>query len=153
VRSRRQWSGGSSGKPVSDQDRKLLQSKPLVAKLGTLSRRGDIRISPLWFRAEPDGSFLINTFEDSAPVRALRNNPRASLLIDSQEWPYHAVHYWGAATVEGPNDDVEGIASMFAPYIGSHEGAVDYAKTLISYGTRVYIRFKPERDVSWDFRQ
>lgn len=139
--------------PVSEQDRKDLQSRPLVAKLGTLSSRGDIRISPLWFRAEPDGTFLINTFEDSAPVKALRKNPRASLLIDSQEWPYYAVHYWGTATIEGPKDDIGGIAAMFAPYVGSQDGAIDYAKTLISYGTRVYIRFTPERDVSWDFRQ
>jgi hypothetical protein len=42
---------------------------------------------------------------------------------------------------------------MFTPYVGSLDGATDYAKTLISYGTRVYIRFRPEREASYDFRQ
>jgi hypothetical protein len=139
--------------PVSNESLKELLSQPLVAKLATVAKSGDLRISPLWFRAEPDGSFLINTFENSAPVKALRRDSKASLLIDSLQWPYYGIHYWGTATVEGPNDDVQGIAEMFAPYVGSLEGARDYAKTLISYGTRVYIRFRPERHTSWDFRQ
>jgi hypothetical protein len=86
-------------------------------------------------------------------VKAIRRDPRVSLLVDSTSWPYYAIHFFGTAAVEGPEDDVQGIADMFAPYVGSKEGAVEYAKTLISYGTRVYIRFRPERDVSWDFRQ
>ena len=139
--------------PVSPESLKELQGKARVAKLGTISKTGHPRVSPLWFRAEPDGSFLLNTFENSTPVKALRRDPRASLLIDSSDWPYYGIHYFGTATIEGPKDDVEGIADLFAPYVGSHEGAVEYAKTLISYGTRVYIRFKPERSVSWDFRQ
>jgi len=139
-------------KPLDDNGLKELQAQPLVAKLATTSPNGDVRISSLWYRAEPDGTFLINTFEDSAPVKNLRRNPRCSLLIDSRDWPYTGVHYWGTATVEGPNDDVAGIAAMFAPYVGSLEGATEYARTLIGYGTRVYIRFRPRRSATWDFR-
>jgi len=139
--------------PLKDVDLKELLSQPLVAKLGTASPGGEIRITPIWFRADPDGSIVLNTFEDSAPVKNLRRDPKASLLIDSRDWPYYAVHYWGSAEIEGPKDDVEGIATMFAPYVGSPEGAMDYAKTLVSYGTRVYIRFRPRRSVSYDFRQ
>ncbi|HEX5480662.1 MAG TPA: pyridoxamine 5'-phosphate oxidase family protein [Dehalococcoidia bacterium] len=139
--------------PLAEAELKKMLSEPFVAKLATASKSGEIRITPIWFHAEPDGSFLLNTFEDSAPVKNLRRDPKASLLIDSRDWPYYAVHYWGTAEVEGPKDDAEGIAKMFTPYVGSPEGATDYAKTLISYGTRVYIRFRPDRAVSYDFRQ
>ncbi len=140
-------------KPLDAASLKELLSQPIVAKLATASRKGDIRITPIWFRADPDGSIVLNTFEDSAPVKNIRRDPNCSLLIDSRDWPYYAVHYWGTATIEGPEDDVTGIASMFAPYVGTPEGATDYAKTLISYGKRVYIRFRPVRNVSYDFRQ
>lgn len=140
-------------KPLDDASLKELLSQPIVAKLATASRRGDIRITPIWFRADPDGSIVLNTFEDSAPVRNIRRDPKCSLLIDSRDWPYYASHYWGTATIEGPENDVAGIASMFTPYVGTLEGATDYAKTLISYGKRVYIRFRPARSVSYDFRQ
>jgi Pyridoxamine 5'-phosphate oxidase len=140
-------------KPLDDAALKELQSQPIVAKLGTTSKSGDVRITPIWFRAESDGSILLNTFADSAPVRNLRRNPKCSLLIDSRDWPYYAIHYWGTATIEGPEDDAAGIAAMFTPYVGTLEGATDYAKTLISYGKRVYIRFRPVRNVSYDFRQ
>jgi hypothetical protein len=139
--------------PLSEAGHDDLLHQSLVAKVGTTSKRGDVRISPLWFGLQPDGSILLNTFEDSAVVKNLRRDPKCSLLVDSRDWPYYAVHYWGRADVEGPKDDVDGIAKMFAPYVGSLEGATDYAKTLISYGTRVYIRFQPEREVSYDFRQ
>jgi len=139
--------------PLSKAGFDELLHQPLVAKLATASPSGDIRITPIWFSAEPDGSFLLNTFEDSAPVKNIRRNPKCSLLIDSRDWPYFAAHYWGRASIEGPEDDADGIAKMFTPYVGTPEGAKDYAKTLISYGTRVYIRFRPEREVSYDFRQ
>jgi hypothetical protein len=139
-------------KPLDAAALKELQSQPIVAKLATTSKSGDVRITPIWFRAEPDGSILLNTFEDSAPVKNLRRDPKCALLIDSRDWPYYAIHYWGMATIEGPENDADGIAAMFAPYVGSPEGAVEYAKTLISYGKRIYIRFRPDRNVSYDFR-
>jgi hypothetical protein len=137
---------------LSDEGLRELLSKPLIAKIATVSAKG-VRITPIWFRAEDDGSIVMNTFEDSAAVRNLRRNPRCSLMVDSPEWPYAGVHYWGAATIEGPNDDAEGIAEMFAPYMGHQMDPLEYAKLLISWGTRVYLRFRPERKSTWDFGQ
>ena len=138
--------------PLNEKDLKdLLLSHPLIARLGTVSPKGEVRITPIWF-GHQDGSFLMNTFEDSTHVRSIRRNPRCSLLIDSLEWPYVGVHYWGTANIEGPENDAEGIAKLFAPYVGSVEAAMGYARQLISYGKRVYLRFRPERKVTWDFR-
>jgi len=137
---------------LNDNDLKALLAQPLVAKLGTVSRDGSVRITPIWFGDQADGSILMNTFEDSATVRNLRRDANCSLLIDSRDYPYIGVHYWGTATVEGPEDDVEGIARLFAPYRGDVDTAREYAKTLIGWGTRVYVRFRPQRQTTWDFR-
>jgi hypothetical protein len=138
--------------PLNEKDLKDLLSQPLIAKIATASRKGDLRITPIWFGDEV-GSILMNTFEDSGLVKNLRRNPKCSLMVDSPEWPYIGVHYWGSATVEGPEDDVEGIAKLFAPYRGGLDEAREYAKTLMSWGTRVYVRFRAQRSTTWDFRQ
>lgn len=137
--------------PLNEKDLKDLLARPLIAKVATAGKRGDLRISPVWF-GEDDGSLLINTFDDSELVHNLRRDPKCSLMVDSPDWPYTGVHYWGTATVEGPEDDVEGIAKLFAPYRGGLDEAREYAKGLIGWGTRVYVRFTPRRKTTWDFR-
>ena len=138
--------------PLSDEGLKELLSKPLVGKLATQSSKGEIRISPIWFKAE-DGSIVMNTWENTGPAKNLKRNPTCSMLIDTTDFPYHGVHFWGTATVEGPENDTSGMAKMFAPYVGSEEQATEYAKQLIGWGKRVYIRFTPARKTTWDFRQ
>lgn len=137
--------------PLNDKDLKELLAQPLIAKVATKGKRGDLRMSPVWF-GEDGGSLLINTFDDSELVHNLRRDPKCSLMVDSPDWPYTGVHYWGTATVEGPEDDVEGIAKLFAPYRGGLDEAREYAKILIGWGTRVYVRFTPRRKTTWDFR-
>lgn len=139
--------------PLNEKDLNDLLSKPLVAKIATVSRGGDIRVSPIWFGRQPDGSLLMNTFEDSGLVRNLKRNPKCSVLVDSVDWPYIGVHYWGTASIEGPENDVDGIGELFAPYVGSLDGAKDYARKLIGWGKRVFVRFRPQRSTTWDFRE
>ena len=138
--------------PLSDEGLKEMLSQPLVAKLATQSAKGGLRISPMWFKAE-DGSIVLNTWEETGPVKNLKGNPKCSMLIDTTEYPYHGVHYWGTATVEGPENDVSGMAKLFASYQGGVEAATEYSKQLVAWGKRVYIRFRSERKTTWDFRQ
>jgi hypothetical protein len=138
--------------PLKDEDLQNLLRQPLVAKLATTSRRGDIRISPVWFGTQ-DGTFVISTFEDSGLGKNLKRNRKCSLLIDSTQAPYIGVHYWGTATVEGPENDAAGIGHLFARYVGDVDSATAYARKLIGWGKRVYVRFRPERHITWDFRE
>jgi len=138
--------------PLNEKDLKELLKQPIVAKIATASAKGDIRISPIWFGDE-GGSFLMSTFEDSGLVRNLKRNPKCSLLVDSLEWPYIGVHYWGKATIEGPENDAQAIGRLFAKYFsGDVQRATEYGGQLIGWGKRVFVRFRPERSTSWDFR-
>jgi hypothetical protein len=145
--------------PLNAAARAELVQQPLTAALATQNADGTIRMSALTFEMQDDGTIQFNTFENTAAVKNLRNDPHCSVLIDATApWPDgvdpgYGVHYWGTATVEGPTNDLDGMAAMFARYVdGNVEKARAYAEVLVGYGDRVYIQFRPDRDVNWDFR-
>jgi nitroimidazol reductase NimA-like FMN-containing flavoprotein (pyridoxamine 5'-phosphate oxidase superfamily) len=140
--------------PLSEEGIKELLQRPIVAELATVNVNGEVRITPIWFEHR-DGTIVMSTWENSGAARNIKRNPKCSLMIDqSESFPYYGVHYWGTATIEGPENDVEGIGKMFARYMnGDVNASTEYAKQLVGWGKRVYIHFKPERKSSWDFRQ
>lgn len=140
--------------PMSPEAREQFLAQPTVAKLATLSPDGSIRMTPIWFRHEPDGSFLIATWRKTAAGKNLAANPKCSLLIDQEQAePYYGVHLSGTATIEGPTNDLEGIAALYAPYKTSLEQARADVEPLFDEGEMVYIRFVAEKELSWDFRE
>lgn len=138
-------------KGLSDDDVRALLARPVVAKVATHGREGDVRITPVWFKAV-DGELHVNTLEQTDLARNLRRDPRCSVLVDTTEPPdVMAVHYWGTAKVDAA--DAEGIANIVERYVGSRDNARAVAQRNLSMGPVVYIRFRPERMVSWDLRQ
>jgi PPOX class probable F420-dependent enzyme len=140
--------------PLNDADLNQLLKRPLVAELGTVSPDGDISITPIWF-GHQDGTLLMSTWEDTRAVRNIKRNPRCAMMIDYAEaQPYYGVHYRGTATIEGPEDDADAIGRLFAPYLNNDlKAATEYATQLISWGKRIFVRFRPEKTTTWDFRQ
>jgi len=139
--------------PLGPGDLQQFIESPAVAKLATADARGDIRVTPITFRHQEDGTFLMATWEDTAAARNVRRNPGWSLLIDREIPPFYGVHYWGTAAVEGPENDVDGIAGIIERYVGGFENARGFAQMTIGRGKIVFIRFRPERHVTWDLRQ
>ena len=140
--------------PMTDKALKALLAEPLVAKLATHARDGGIRMTPLWFRRDADGAVVFATWAKTAAVQNIRREPRCSVLIDFEGGePYYGAHLEGTAAVNGPENDLEGIAALYAPYKGSLERAREDVRGLIAEGTMVFVRFMPERVVSWDFRE
>ncbi|HEX8967664.1 MAG TPA: hypothetical protein VF937_07285 [Chloroflexota bacterium] len=81
------------------------------------------------------------------------------MLIDNQGSyadgidPGYGVYYYGTATVLGPESDRDAIGKMFTRSVnGQVDKARAYADVLSSYGNRVYLSFRPNREVNWDFR-
>ncbi len=146
--------------PLSAEARSDLLQQPITSVLATRNADDTLRMTPLTFEAQDDGTIKFNTFENSAAVKNLRRDPRCSVLVDATDPsdadvmdPGYGVHYWGTATVEGPNNDIQGMGEMFARYMGGNEeNARGYAEILVSYGDRLYLKFTPDRDVAWDYR-
>jgi hypothetical protein len=140
--------------PLKPEEVDALFQRPLVAEFGSVSAKGDISITPIWFEHQ-DGIFLMSTWENTRMVRNIKKNPKCALMIDFAEaQPYYGVHYQGTAKVEGPEDDADAIGRMFARYLNNDvQAATEYARTLISWGKRVFVRFTPDKTTTWDFRQ
>ena len=139
--------------PLKESDLKELLKRPVVAEFATLSAEGDISITPIWYGYQ-DGTFLMSTWENTRAVRNIKKNPKCSMMIDFVDsQPYYGVHYQGRAAVEGPEDDADAIGRLFAPYLNDDlNAATEYAKQLISWGKRVFVRFTPDKTTTWDFR-
>lgn len=137
-------------KHLSEGDIDALLEQPLIARVATHGKGGEIRITPVWYKREGD-DLVINTLERTDLAVNLRRNAQCSVLIDTNPPDVMAVHYWGRATLTA-GADAEAIASIIARYVGGHEGGLAMAQRNLSMGPVVIIRFTPERSVSWDLR-
>jgi pyridoxamine 5'-phosphate oxidase-like protein len=138
-------------KHLSQSDIDALLAQPLVAKVATHGRGGEMRITPVWFKQD-GADLLMNTLKQTDLARNLARDPQCSVLVDTTDAPnVMALHYWGTAQLEH-GADVAGIASIIERYVGGPEQGRAFAQRNLSMGPVVYIRFTPQREVSWDLR-
>jgi hypothetical protein len=83
------------GKPISQE----LLGSDIPARLAYTGVDGDPRVIPVGFLWTA-GRIRIGTLPSSAKVRALRQNSRVALTIDTQGFPPQALLVRGAASVE-----------------------------------------------------
>ena len=137
-------------KHLSQAEVDVLLEQPLTARVATHGKRGEIRITPVWFKRDGD-DLLVNTLEQTDLATNLARNPQCSLVVDTNPPEVMAVHYWGRATLQH-GADADDIAAIIERYVGGREGGVAMAQRNLSMGPVVIIRFTPERSVSWDLR-
>ncbi|GAA5112512.1 pyridoxamine 5'-phosphate oxidase family protein [Pseudonocardia adelaidensis] len=92
-------------KPISQE----LLGSPIPARLAYSALDGDPRVVPVafWWNGE---QLLVFTVPSAAKVRALQQNPRAAITIDTQEqWPPRVLLIRGAASV----GDVDGVPDEY----------------------------------------
>ncbi len=76
-----------------------------TGKLAVVTARGAPHVTPVWFvLAELGGdAFVFTTGADTVKARALRRDPRVSMVVDDQEPPFSYVQFTAEASV---SDDV-----------------------------------------------
>lgn len=128
-------------------DRFLKQSS-LIATLATLDRDGRPYLVPVWY--EWDGTSLWIVSKPKAEyVENLRRNPQAAVSIATPKLPYMRVYVQGRARlIKTAKDWLPMGRRMAARYLGKAEGRSYIEKT--KDWTRIYIKIKPVRIVSWD---
>ncbi len=134
---------------MTEAEVESLLEKPLVARLTSTNRDGTVRITPLWFE-QRGKTTVFNTHENTTHARNIKRNGKASVLIDTAEYPYKTVHMIGEARVDERASNAEEIGKMFARYLGSYEKAKAYGGQLISWGKRVFITFVPTKSLTFD---
>ena len=101
-----------------------------TGKLAVVLPSGRPAVTPVWFLYEDDGKIRFNTWGTSPKARAMRAEPRVSLLVDMEEPPYAFVRI--EATARLVDDDAALIRRVATEAGGRYMGA-DRAE---EYGAR-----------------
>ena len=106
---------------LNDPVARELLASTIPARLAYNWLDGTPRVVPIWFHW--DGKqFVLGSPPRAPKLRAIRQNPRVALTIDSNEWPSKVLLVRGAATVEM----VAGVSPEYAlsavRYFGEEQG-------------------------------
>lgn len=74
-----------------------LLERPECATLAVHLEDGGLLLRPVWFEWR-DGAFLFTTDRLDRKLRALERDPRCSILVAEDEWPYRSLEVRGVAT-------------------------------------------------------
>ncbi len=113
------------------------------AKLAYVWPDGTPRVVPIWFHW--NGNEIVLGSPPNAPKnRAIEQNPRVSLTIDSIEWPYAVLLIRGRASIE----TIDGVTAEYAAsaerYFGAEQGPVWVEQVKSMSPSMVRITITPE---------
>ncbi len=109
---------------IAPEYRRLID-EPIYITLGMTDKSGRAQLTPMWFRASPDGEHVeINTGKGRAKDRHMRRDGRVTIQITNPENPYHWVTIYGKVDeiIEESNPDrghlaTESIDALSQSYI------------------------------------
>ena len=95
----------------------FLSAGTRTGKLATASPDGRPHVAPVWFLVDGD-DLVFTTGEGTAKGRHLRANPRASLTVDDQAFPYSFVVVSGPVSLDpDPPDRLDWTTRLAARYV------------------------------------
>jgi PPOX class probable F420-dependent enzyme len=114
--------------------------------LVTRRQDGSPQLSPVTGGVDGDGRVVISTYPDRAKVTNLRRDPRASVLVLSDEWNDAWVQVDGSAEVlDMPSRETEdGLVDYFRCISGEHPDWDDYRAAMRRQGKSL-VRITAER--------
>lgn len=115
--------------------------------LMTLRRDGRPQISPVTGGVDAEGRIVISTYPQRAKATNLRRDPRATVLVHSDEWNGAYVQVDGTAEVlDMPSQEAEdALVEYFRCISGEHPDWEEYRQAMRTQGKSL-IRITPE---SW----
>ena len=111
------------------QVRAFLAHGTRTGKLAWVAPSGQPQVAPVWFVVDdeaPDVEVLFNTGAATAKGRAMRRDPRVSLVVDDETPPFAFVKLTGVVTLIEDLDEVR----RWATHIGGRYMGADRAEDL-----------------------
>ena len=112
--------------------------------LVTRKRDGAPQLSPVTAGVDRDGRVVIATYPERAKVRNLRRDPRASVLVLSDDWDGAWVQCDGTGTVVDLPEAVEPLVEYFRVVAGEHDDWDEYRQAMVDQG-KCLVRVTIER--------
>jgi PPOX class probable F420-dependent enzyme len=114
--------------------------------LVTTRHDGRPQLSPVTGGVDAEGRIVVSTYPDRAKATNLRRDPRASVLVLSDDWNDAWVQVDGSAEVlDMPSQEAEdGLVEYFRCISGEHPDWEEYRRAMRSQGKSL-VRITPER--------
>jgi PPOX class probable F420-dependent enzyme len=114
--------------------------------LVTTRQDGRPQLSPVTGGVDGDGRIVVSTYPDRAKATNLRRDPRASVLVLSDDWNDAWVQVDGVAEVlDMPSQEAEdGLVEYFRCISGEHPDWEEYRQAMRTQGKSL-VRITPER--------
>ena len=91
---------------TEQETRAFLFEGARTGKLATASESGAPHAAPVWFVPGAEAEIVFTTWHESVKARHLRANPRASLVVDDERFPYAFVLVKGPVLVQEAAPDL-----------------------------------------------
>jgi PPOX class probable F420-dependent enzyme len=112
--------------------------------LVTHRRDGAPQLSPVAAGVDGEGRIVISTYPQRAKVANLRRDPRASVLVLSDDWDGAWVQVDGSAEVLDLPEAVEPLVEYFRVIAGEHPDWDEYRQAMVDQG-KCLLRITIER--------
>jgi PPOX class probable F420-dependent enzyme len=100
----------------------------------THKRDGSPQLSPVAAGVDPEGRVVVATYPERAKVHNLRRDPRASLLVLSDDWDGAWVQCDGTAEVLDLPEALEPLVEYFRSIAGEHDDWDEYRRAMVDQG-------------------
>ncbi len=120
------------------------------ARLAYVWRDGTPRVVPIWFHWN-GAEIVMGTPATSPKVRALASNPKVSVSIDGNTWPYKVLQVRGTAAVTIVPGVVPEYALAAERYFGPEQGQAWVGQVGGMFREMARIAIKPEWAAILDF--
>ena len=114
------------------------------AVLATYRADGSPQLSPIAADVDPEGMVVVSSRETAMKTKNLRRDPRASVLVFSENWYGQWVQVDGRAAIVSLPEAMEGLVEYYRRVAGEHENWDEY-RTAMEKERRVLIRISVDR--------
>ncbi len=139
---------------LSPEEMELLLAEERTCRVGSIGVDGGPHVTPMWFAWDGAAIWLYSIIKSQRWTNLMRD-PRVSVVVDAGNdyFELHGVEFMGQVEPVGeqprvgePNDELEAPELLLARrYMGGD--------TVFHDGRHAWLRLRPEKIVSWDFRK
>lgn len=123
-----------------------LLEEPIIAVLATRSADDSVMLSPVWFEWRDGGINIWVPTPEGGKVGHIRRDPRVTVVVANQTWPYKGFELRGEATVSS-----DGFYDVLRRTALRYDGPEAAERMVASYAHGVVIRVEPGVIRAWDY--
>ena len=120
-----------------------LLNSDIPLRLGYLGRDGTTRVTPILFHWNGD-HIVLGTPMNSPKISAISQNPRVTVTIDGNTWPYKALQIRGIADMETVDGLVPEYMLAAKRYMGEEAAQAWIEQARVLFPQMVRIAIQPE---------